>query len=375
MPDVDSQLMSRALELAGRGDPSPNPHVGALIADGEDVIAEAFHEAAGLDHAEIVALRAAGDSAKGKTLYVTLEPCNHEGRTPPCVDAILAGGISRVVIGCRDPNPSVAGGGVERLREAGVEVSVGVLEKEARALIKPWAKFITTGAAFLALKAAVSLDGRIATRTGASRWITCPEARARVHTLRSAHDAVMVGINTVIADDPRLTVRDVPGRSPVRVVIDSKLRIPTNSQLVTTARETPTCVITTLDASRAVAEALEESGVAVIRVPATTEGRCDMLAALQELAAREVVSVLCEGGAELAGSLLAQQLPDEMHVFVAPMLLGPRGRAGAVDWAGPENPADAPRIESPRWELCGADAYVSGPMLYPKKSAGRTSPG
>jgi diaminohydroxyphosphoribosylaminopyrimidine deaminase/5-amino-6-(5-phosphoribosylamino)uracil reductase len=375
MPDIDSQLMSRALKLAGSGDPSPNPHVGALIADGEDIVAEAFHEAAGLDHAEIVALRAAGDSAKGKTLYVTLEPCNHEGRTPPCVDAILAAGISRVVIGCRDPNPSVPGGGVERLREAGVEVSVGVLEKEARALIKPWGKYITTGAAFLALKAAVSLDGRIATRTGASRWISCPEARARVHTLRSAHDAVMVGINTVIADDPRLTVRDVPGRSPVRVVIDSKLRIPTNSQLVTTARETPTCVITTLDASRAVAEALEESGVAVIRVPATTEGRCDMLAALKELAAREVVSVLCEGGAELAGSLLAQQLPDEMHVFVAPMLLGPRGRPGAVDWAGPENPADAPRIESPRWELCGTDAYVSGPMLYPKKSAGRTNPG
>ncbi len=375
MPDIDSQLMSRALELAGSGDPSPNPHVGAVIADGEEIIAEAFHEAAGLDHAEIVALRAAGDSAKGKTLYVTLEPCNHEGRTPPCVDAILAAGIARVVIGCRDPNPSVQGGGVERLREAGVEVTEGVLEKEARAAIKPWSKYITTGAAFLALKAAVSLDGRISTRTGASRWITCPEARARVHALRSGHDAVMVGINTVIADDPRLTVRDVPGRSPVRVVVDSKLRIPTNSQLVTTARETPTCVITTLDASRAVAEALEESGVAVIRVPATTEGRCDMLAALQELAAREVVSVLCEGGAELAGSLLAAQLPDEMHVFVAPMLLGPRGRPAAVDWAGPENPADAPRIESPRWELCGSDAYVSGPLMYPKKSAGRTSPG
>ena len=308
MPDIDSQLMSRALGIARSGDPSPNPHVGALIADGESVISEAFHEAAGLDHAEVVALRTAGDAAKGKTLYVTLEPCNHEGRTPPCVDAILAAGIARVVIGCRDPNPAVPGGGIERLRSAGVEVSVGVLEKDARALIKPWAKYITTGTAFLALKLAVSLDGRIATRTGASRWITCPEARARVQTLRSTHDAVMVGINTVIADDPRLTVRDVPGRSPIRVVIDSKLRIPTNCQLVTTARETPSCVITTLDASRAVAEALEDSGVAVIRVPATTEGRCDMPAALSELAAREVVSVICEGGAELAGSLLAQQL-------------------------------------------------------------------
>lgn len=375
MPDTDSELMSRAIELGRQGDPSPNPHVGALVADGKRILAEGFHEAAGLDHAEIIALREAGDAARGKTLYVTLEPCNHEGRTPPCVDAIIAAGIARVVIGCRDPNPNVPGGGVERLKAAGVDVSVGVLDKEAQTLIQPWAKFITQGVAFLGLKLAVSLDGRTATRTGASKWITSPEARARVHTLRTTHDAVMIGINTVIADDPRLTVRDVTGRSPVRIVVDSKLRIPTNCQLVTTARETPTCVVTTIDASRAVAEALEDSGVSVIRVPATAEGRCDMLAALKALAAREVVSVLCEGGAELAGSLLAGGLPDEMHAFVAPMLLGPRGRAGAVDWAGPETPADAPHIESPRWELCGSDAYVSGRLVYPKRPATRTSPG
>jgi diaminohydroxyphosphoribosylaminopyrimidine deaminase/5-amino-6-(5-phosphoribosylamino)uracil reductase len=195
-----------------------------------------------------------------------------------------------------------------------------------------------------------------------------------VQSLRAAHDAVLVGINTVISDDPRLTVRDVPGRSPVRCVVDSKLRLPTNSQLVATARDVPTCVITTPDASRAVAEALEDMGVSVIRVSATAEGRCDMQHALRELAAREVVSVLCEGGAELAGSLLATGLPDEMHVFIAPVLLGPRGRPGAVDWAGPENPADAPRIEAPRWELCGNDAYVSGPLVYPKRTT-RTSPG
>ncbi len=373
MADVDTELMSRAIELGKQGDPSPNPHVGAVVADGDRVLGEGFHAAAGLEHAEVLALNAAGDAAKGKTLYVTLEPCNHEGRTAPCVDAILAAGIARVVIGCRDPNPRVPGGGVERLTQAGVEVVVGVLEKDARQLIKPWNKYITEGVAFLALKLAVSLDGRIATRTGASRWISCPEARSRVHTLRARHDAVIVGINTVIADDPRLTVRDAPGRNPVRVVVDSKLRLPTNSQLVTTAKEAPTCVVTTLDASRAVGEALEEMGVAVIRVPATAEGRCDMLSALRELAAREVVSVLCEGGAELAGSLLATGLPDEMHVFVAPLLLGPRGRPGAVDWAGPENPGDAPRIEPARWELCGSDAYVAGPLVYPKK--GRTNPG
>jgi diaminohydroxyphosphoribosylaminopyrimidine deaminase/5-amino-6-(5-phosphoribosylamino)uracil reductase len=366
--DLDVQMMGRALELARRGDPSPNPRVGALVARGEEVVGEGFHVAAGLEHAEVLALREAQDKARGASLYVTLEPCNHEGRTPPCTDAILASGVSRVIIGCRDPNPHVAGGGIERLEKAGIEVIVGVQEADARALIKPWRKYITEQASYLALKLALSLDGRTATRTGASKWITCPESRVRVQALRNSFDAVMVGINTVIADDPRLTVRDLPGRNPVRIVVDSKLRIPTNAQLVVTAREIPTCVVTTLDASRAVSDALEAAGVAVLRVPPTAEGRCDMRVALQELAAREVVSVLCEGGAELSGSLLATRLVDELHVFVAPILLGPRGRPGAVDWAGPDNPSDAPRVEPARWELCGSDAYVSGPVLYPKRT-------
>ncbi len=374
MTDVDTRMMTRALALGRAGDPSPNPHVGCVIADGESIVAEGFHASAGLEHAEVMALRAAGESTRGKTLYVTLEPCNHEGRTPPCVEAILRAGIARVVVACRDPNPSVPGGGIERLREAGVEVVVGVLEKDAKTAIRPWTKYITDGTSYLSLKLAVSLDGRISTRTGASKWITGEEARHRVQALRAAHDAVMVGINTILSDDPRLTVRDVPGRSPVRVVVDSKLRLSRSSQVVVGARETPTCVITTLDASRAAADALEESGVSIIRVPPTAEGRCDMQAALQQLAAREVVSVLCEGGSEVAGSLLAGALPDEMHVFVAPILLGPRGRPGAVDWAGPAAPADAPRIENPQWELCGADAYVYGTLVYPKRT-GRGSAG
>ncbi len=368
MTDNHAQMMARAIDLAKFGDPSPNPHVGCVVALGDNVLGEGFHEAAGFDHAEIIALRAAGEHAKGATLYVTLEPCNHQGKTAPCVDAVLSAGVASVVIGCRDPNPNVRGGGVERLREAGVEVILGVLETEAKSLVRPWSKFVLTGHSYLSLKLAVSLDGRIATRTGASKWITCPESRARVQELRVSHDAVMVGINTVSSDDPRLTVRDVPGRDPIRIVVDSKLRLPMNCQLVTSARDIPTCVITTVDASRSTGDGLETAGVNVIRVPATAEGRCDMQTALGELAVREVVSVLCEGGAELAGSLLAAGLVDELHVFVAPLLLGPRGRLGAVDWAGPESPGDAPRIDNPRWELCGADAYVSGPLLYPKRA-------
>lgn len=373
--DLDQELMGRALELGRNGDPSPNPHVGSVVADAEGkILGEAWHQSAGGDHAEVGALKAAGSAARGQTLYVTLEPCNHDGRTPPCVDAILAAGVRRVVVGCKDPNPQVPGGGIDRLRAAGLEVEVGVRESEALALIQPWTKFITQGMSYLTLKLGLSLDGRIATRSGASKWITCPESRTKVQTLRAQHDAVMVGINTVVSDDPRLTVRDVPGRNPVRVIIDSKLRIPLTAQVVQTAREISTCVVTTQGAPIAAAEALEQAGVRVIRVPPTAEGRCDTRAALRELAAREVVSVMCEGGAELAGSLLANALPDELHVFMAPVLLGPRGRPGAVDWAGPENPADAPRIEPPHWELCGSDAYVWGPVTYPRKTP-RTNPG
>lgn len=365
--EIDAEMMAKAIELAHNGDPSPNPHVGAVIADGRTIIGEGFHNLAGDDHAEVVALKAAGDRAAGKTIYVSLEPCNHVGRTSPCVDAIIRAKLKRVVIGCRDPNPHVDGGGVEKLRNAGLDVTVGVLEEQAARVIRPWKKYIVDGASYLSLKLAISLDGRVATRTGISKWITGSESRARVHALRATYDATMVGVNTVIADNPRLTVRDVPGRSPVRVVVDSKLRIPLDCNLVVTAREVPTCVITTVDASEAIGEKLEAAGVAVVRVPASASGRCDMAAAMRGLAAREVVSVLCEGGAELAGSLLADRLPSELHVFIAPVLLGPRGYPGAVDWAGPEAPAHAPRIDPPTWELCGSDAYVFGPILYPKK--------
>lgn len=375
MSERDELMMGKALSLGKRGEPSPNPHVGCVVADGETILGEGFHAAVGMDHAEVVALKQAGARARGSTVYVTLEPCNHQGRTSPCVDAIIEAGVRRVVVGCRDPNPGVTGGGIARLSAAGIEVQVGVREREALELIRTWYKYITQGETYLTLKLGLSLDGRIATRTGDSQWVTGEASLKQVHALRAQHDAVMVGINTVLSDDPLLTVRLVSGNSPARVIIDSKLRIPLQSKVIATLHETPTCIVTTENGSRAMAESLQAKGASVITVPATAQGRCDMKATLRELAAREVVSVLCEGGSELAGSLLANRLADELHAFIAPIMLGPRGRPGAVDWAGPESLADAPHIEEPRWELCGTDAHVWGALVYPERKPPSSQPG
>ncbi len=366
-PTDDECWMDRALEMARRGRPSPNPHVGAVVVKDGLLLASGHHERAGEDHAEVAALRAAGERTQGASLFVTLEPCNHVGRTPPCTDAIVAAKVARVVLGCRDPNPHVAGGGIDKLRAAGIEVVVGVRETQAAAVIAPWSKFVTLGLPYVSLKLALSLDGRIATRTGSSKWVTGADARARVHLLRSCHDAIAIGIGTALADDPRLTVRETPGSSPLRVIFDTKLRLPIHSRLVASASEVPTWVICNADAPSSAEEALSTRGVEVIRAPSSAEGRIDATAALRLLASRGVVTLMVEGGAELAGSILASRLADELHAFLAPILLGPRGRPGAVDWAGPDTPAEAPRISGPRWELCGTDAYVHGRLAYPDK--------
>ena len=365
-PSDDERFMDVALAQAKNGRPSPNPHVGAAVVKNGEVMATGFHERAGSDHAEVSALRGAGANAQGASLYVTLEPCNHHGRTPPCTDAIIASKVARVVIGCRDPNPHVEGNGVEKLRKAGIEVVLGVREEKARAAIAPWTKHVTAGLPYVSLKLALSLDGRIATRTGESKWVTGPDARAKVHLLRSRNDGCAIGIGTAIADDPRLTVRDAPGDSPVRIVFDTKLRLLPTSRLVTTAREIPTLVLCGADAPAEAEEVLVEHGVECLRTPLSAEGRLDVFTALRSLAERGIVSLMVEGGADLAGSFLAGRFADELHVFVAPILLGPRGRAGAVDWAGPDTPQQAPRIATPSWELVGHDAYVHGPLVYPE---------
>jgi diaminohydroxyphosphoribosylaminopyrimidine deaminase / 5-amino-6-(5-phosphoribosylamino)uracil reductase len=372
-PTHDAELMAAALAEAARAMPSPNPPVGAVLANAAgEVLGSAHHERAGEPHAEELVLAEAGEAAAGGTLYVTLEPCNHDGQRPPCVDAILRSGVTRVVIACEDPNPNVRGGGAARLREEGVDVVVGVLEADAKALIRPWTTFITQARPHVSLKLALSLDGRIATRTGASRWVTGPEARSKVQELRALRDAVAVGIGTVVSDDPRLTVREAPpgliDRIPSRVIFDSKLRIPLGSRIVQTASSVGTIILASPDAPDDAEQALLDHGCNVIRVPNSAEGRVDISAAMGTLASLGVVGLLVEGGAELAGSLLAARLADELHAFIAPILLGPRGRPGAVDWAGPDTPTDAPRIADPQWEVCGRDAYVFGLLSFPAKS-------
>jgi diaminohydroxyphosphoribosylaminopyrimidine deaminase/5-amino-6-(5-phosphoribosylamino)uracil reductase len=361
----DEAFMARALELGAQGTPSPNPHVGAVVVKEDKIVGEGWHERAGDAHAEAMAIKKAKKKADGATMYVTLEPCNHHGRTPPCTDAIVAAKIKRVVIGCVDPNPNVDGHGVDKLRAAGIEVTVGVCENDARKLIAPWAKFVTLSLPYVTLKLAVSLDGRIATRTGHSKWVTGEEARARVHALRAQADAVAVGIGTALADDPRLTVRDAPGQSPMRIVFDTKLRLPPDMRLVASAREIPTWVLCSAEAPMDAEEQLTSKGVEVIRTATSPEGRIDVRSAMEMLASRGVVTLLVEGGAELAGSFLATHLADELHVFVAPILLGPRARPAAVDWAGPDVATQAPRIDKPKWELVGDDAHVYGMLVYP----------
>lgn len=352
--------MARALREAARGYPSPNPHVGAVLVRDGAVVAVGHHERAGLAHAEVAALEAAGDRARGATMYVTFEPCNHFGRTPPCTDAILRAGVARVVIGCRDTAPHVPGA-AEKLRDAGVAVTVGVREAEALRLVADFTKHIRTGRPFVTLKAAVTLDGRIATRTGESKWITGPRARRAAHALRDRADAVLVGVGTVLADDPSLTVRDVPGRTPLRVVLDTSLRTPEAAGVLRREGDAPATVVVHGPAAPAPRrEALAAAGAELLEVPVGAEGRVDLDAALAALARRDVVRVLVEGGAAVHGALVAAGAVDRVACFVAPVLLGDPGALPAVD--GPALPrlGDALRLEGVRVRRLGDDVLIVG---------------
>ena len=356
--DDDALWMVRALALAeqGRCGASPNPMVGAVVVDGAGHLAgEGWHRAWGHEHAETAALAAAAGRARGGTLYVTLEPCVHHGHTPPCADAVLAAGVSRVVIASRDPNP-IAGGGVERLRAAGLAVDVGVLGERADRLNRRYRRWAVDHRPWITLKAAVSLDGRIATHTGRSQWITGEPARRRSLELREEHDAILVGVGTVLADDPRLTRR--LGLNPVahflRVVLDSHLRTPATARIVA-SNSASTLIAHTADAPEPRRLALAEAGARLLEVTSDDQGRVDLRAVLAALTAEPVSAVLVEGGSEVTGSFVDAGLVDEVVLMMAPILIGGRGAPAAVGGRGVAELADAAHLSIERVTRHGAD--------------------
>lgn len=356
-PD-DKAFMEVALRLARRavGDTADNPPVGCVLVRDGRVVGRGRTASGGRPHAEVQALAMAGEAARDCTAYVTLEPCAHHGRTPPCADALIAAGVARVVVAIEDPDPRVDGGGLARLREAGIEISTGIGAESATTIAAGFLSRIRTGRPIVTLKLATSLDGRIATATGASRWITGPRARARGHRMRARHDAILIGVGTAITDDPSLDCR-LPGlqsRSPVRVVMDGALRLPASSGLVRTAHEWPTVVIASASADPAKRQELEGHGVAVATVEVNNDGRPAIGAALTLLAGRGVGRVLVEGGATVAKSLIAADAVDTLAWFRAPMLLGGDG-IPAVGALGLDAIGTAPRFVPVRTESLDGD--------------------
>jgi diaminohydroxyphosphoribosylaminopyrimidine deaminase/5-amino-6-(5-phosphoribosylamino)uracil reductase len=359
MGDADERWMRRALELAeqGRGHVEPNPLVGAVVVRDGRAVGEGWHRRYGGPHAEVDALEAAGERARGSTLYVTLEPCCHHGKTPPCTDAVLKAEVTRVVAAMPDPFPAVSGKGVGLLRERGIEVAVGLCEDQARRLNAPYRKLLGRGRPWVHAKWAMTLDGKIATRAGDSRWISNRESRRFVHELRGRVDAVLVGIGTALADDPLLTARPPGPRTACRVVLDSRGRLPATSRLAETARETPTLVVTGSETSGV--QPLRERGCEVLALPGSA-GRPDVGALLDELGRRRMTNVLVEGGAGVLGSFLDAGEVDEVHVYIAPRLAGGASALGPVGGLGVEKIAEAVRLAEWTVEDVAGDLYVHG---------------
>lgn len=322
---MDIRYMKRALALArkGIGHTSPNPAVGCVIVKNGQIVGEGWHKKAGGHHAEIHALNNAGEASRGADVYVTLEPCCHTGKTPPCVDALIAAGIKRVYAGMTDPNPLVAGKGIATLQNAGIEAFTGILERECQAINKPFIKYVTTGLPYIIYKCAMTLDGKIATVTGESRWISGEQSRKFVHKMRSTLDAVMVGVDTIIADNPQLTVRHIKGRNPLRIIVDSTLRTP-ESVSVLSGKLAHKTIIATTEQNPRVHLRYSQSGAKIIVCNADA-GRVDLLDLLKKLAKEGIQSILLEGGSRLAGDALRHGLIDECIFFYAPKVIGSDG--------------------------------------------------
>lgn len=327
MSEQDQRHMKRALALArkGIGKTSPNPAVGCVVVKDGRVVGEGWHHKAGQPHAEVNALAMAGSEAQGADVFVTLEPCSHTGRTPPCAKALIAAGVRRVVAGMVDPNPQVAGKGFALLRKAGIIVEHGVMEAECRAINRPFIKHITTGLPYVTYKCAMTLDGNIATVTGESQWISCLDSRRYTHRLRAAHDAIMVGVDTIIADNPQLTVRHVKGRNPLRIILDTRLRTPESVTVLSESMAHDTIIATT-ESNPRVHLRYTQQGATII-VCDEYDGRVSMVDLLQKLGKRGIQSILLEGGSRLAGEMLQNNAIDEFIFFLAPKIIGSDGFA------------------------------------------------
>ena len=363
--EADLAHLRHALRLAakGEGQTSPNPMVGAVLVRGGRVVGTGYHTRAGAPHAEVVALEQAGRRARGARLYVNLEPCCHFGRTPPCVEAIVAAGVREVVACMRDPDSRVNGKGFRALRGAGVAVRVGALPEEAGRLNERFLRFARSGVPFVTLKAGMSLDGRIATRGGESRWITSARARAEARGLRGRHDAVLVGVKTVLADDPRLAASD--GRRPVRVVLDARLRTPPAARLLRDGAGGETLVLTRPGASAARRRRLEQAGALVVEVPARG-GRIELPKALAELGRRGITSVLVEGGSEVLGSALDQGVGDRAVLYVAGTILGGRAARPVFGGKGARRLRQAVRLKDLSVRPVGPDFVFEGRLAFPR---------
>ena len=368
---MDEQFMRRALTLAenGRGRTNPNPLVGCVIVRDGTVLAEGYHAALGEDHAERAALRQARKlhvDVRGAVMYVSLEPCSHHGRTPPCADAVIEAGIREVVVAMTDPNPVVAGNGIRKMREAGILVRTGVLEDDARQQNEPFIKYIVQRLPFVVLKTAMSLDGKIATASGCSQWISCEESRESTHELRDRYAAIMAGSGTILQDDPRLNTRLAhgEGRDPIRIVIDSSGRIPMESKVFISPSKTGVLLATTSRIAQETAAKYESIGVEVLRLDGQG-GKVDLLALMRELGAREIDSVLLEGGSGLNAAALKAGIVDKVLFFIAPLIVGGIAAPSPVGGNGINLLGEAVRLERVAWRASGQDMLVEGYPVYP----------